>query len=571
MVAIVTTPLFTGFLGGRGVFRFLPKLLQILRVAVAVFVMPTAVGLSACSVDSAPKEAGAEFALPALEAADLHWIATRIFQNETRGQARYLTYWGAGEDFPSLGIGHFIWFPSGVDAPFDEIFPALVNYLKTHDSGCTPVPTWLNGLAPFDAPWPDKAAFDQVSNSDELLSLRHWLAGTAPQQAAFIASNFEHRWNQLELLAADKTHLTELLQQIVSTREGLFAAVDYFNFKGLGSNPRERYAEQGWGLLQVLGDVAAAEQPGDDARALLQRFSEAAAKRLRNRVALSPPERNEARWLEGWLSRVAEYVDVASAEDDATSGGFRVTPYVQNPTATAATLMWFSNVGSPGSLSLSRLADGKSEVILERHSQPMTACELNYDPLEIDALPEGRLPTPPLRHEVRLQDLQPATFYHYDVVQNGQHASGDFHTAPTMDDTDASLRFVVYGDSETEPESTGKHAPWGGEDEAAASQTYILDQTTGYRENLLAIGRHHPDFIAIAGDLVQSGGEQRDWDEFWKQNAGIAAGIPIYPSLGNHDYFGGPRQLGGYGNVATRRAVAMKSGWWRPMARRFSR
>jgi len=33
--------------------------------------------------------------------------------------------------------------------------------------------------------------------------------------------------------------------------------------------------------------------------------------------------------------------------------------------------------------------------------------------------------------------------------------------------------------------------------------------------------------VAIAGDLVQSGGEQRDWDEFWAHNSD-AGSIFIY-------------------------------------------
>ena len=54
-------------------------------------------------------------------------VSTRTKHSE---RAEYLTHWNEGEDFPSLGIGHFIWFPEGVDAPFDEQFPALISYLR---------------------------------------------------------------------------------------------------------------------------------------------------------------------------------------------------------------------------------------------------------------------------------------------------------------------------------------------------------------------------------------------------------------------------------------------------------
>lgn len=59
-----------------------------------------------------------------------------------------------------------------------------------------------------------------------------------------------------------------------------------------------------------------------------------------------------------------------------------------------------------------------------------------------------------------------------------------------------------------------------------------------------------PDFIAIAGDIVESGNEQRDWDEFWKHNAGqynnIAGSVPIFPAVGNHENHSGGDGGGGF-------------------------
>jgi hypothetical protein len=257
------------------------------------------------------------FVLPQLEENDYRWIAARIYRNEARGEVRYLTHWGAGEDFPSLGIGHFIWFPAGVDAPFDESFPALVGWLRTHGARC-PMPAWLAELEPFDAPWPDKAAFDAAQDSPEMRELRQWLAATAPQQVRFIVGNFVQRWNDLALPADQKKTLTELLQRMVEVPEGLFAVIDYVNFKGLGSNPRERYDGHGWGLLQVLGDVAVVKQARDAPPDLVRRFSNAAASRLENRALLAPPERDEERWVPGWTRRVSEYPQPAAEwRDDA--------------------------------------------------------------------------------------------------------------------------------------------------------------------------------------------------------------------------------------------------------------
>jgi hypothetical protein len=130
---------------------------------------------------AAPVQDETGVALPVLENSDYEWIASRVAENETGGQARYLTYWGAGEDFPSFGIGHFIWFPAGVDAPFDETFPALVRFLREQPD-IPDMPQWLRDLAPFDAPWPDKATFDEALMSSESSSLRRWLEATAAWQ-----------------------------------------------------------------------------------------------------------------------------------------------------------------------------------------------------------------------------------------------------------------------------------------------------------------------------------------------------------------------------------------------------
>jgi len=76
------------------------------------------------------------------------------------------------------------------------------------------------------------------------------------------------------------------------------------NFKGEGVLATERYAGQGWGLLQVLEGMKQ-ETTGREA---VKNFAESAKAVLRNRVRNSPPERNEARWLPGWLKRVETYV-----------------------------------------------------------------------------------------------------------------------------------------------------------------------------------------------------------------------------------------------------------------------
>jgi hypothetical protein len=75
--------------------------------------------------------------------------------------------------------------------------------------------------------------------------------------------------------------------------------IDYVNFKGEGINPKERYQGQGWGLLQVLMNMQDPPTPAH--------FADSAAETLRRRIANSPPERGEQRWMQGWMNRTDTY------------------------------------------------------------------------------------------------------------------------------------------------------------------------------------------------------------------------------------------------------------------------
>ena len=48
--------------------------------------------------------------MPKIGSADLKEIGEKIFRNEAAGKKENLVYWNSGENFPSLGIGHFIWY-----------------------------------------------------------------------------------------------------------------------------------------------------------------------------------------------------------------------------------------------------------------------------------------------------------------------------------------------------------------------------------------------------------------------------------------------------------------------------
>jgi hypothetical protein len=232
-------------------------------------------------------------------------------------------------------------------------------------------------------------------------------------------------------------------------------------------------------------------------------------------------------------------------------GVFRVKPYLQNPATDAVTVCWFTHKAEPGTLTV-QTPDGP----LKFPSQPVPAETLDYNPFGKE--PGEAMPRP-YKHRIRVTGLRPGVAYAYTVRQNGSEFSDVFHAAP---DANTPIRFMLYSDSETEPESTGAAVDWPpgqGSERPAGITKYLVDQTTGYRENLKMIDTRRPDFISVVGDLVESGGEQRDWDEFWKHNAGefntLAGHIPLLAAIGNHENYGGPGQFGGYNAQAADYAV----------------
>lgn len=102
-----------------------------------------------------------------------------------------------------------------------------------------------------------------------------------------------------------QNQVREQFNRVTSTSAGIFALVDYINFKGLGILATERYQGKGWGLLQVLSEMKGKEY----GRKALEEFVQAAQKILTDRVNNAPPERNERKWLAGWQRRVNTYLD----------------------------------------------------------------------------------------------------------------------------------------------------------------------------------------------------------------------------------------------------------------------
>ncbi len=135
-------------------------------------------------------------------------------------------------------------------------------------------------------------------------------------------------------------------------------------------------------------------------------------------------------------------------------------------------------------------------------------------------------------HEVRLASLVPDTVYHYRIrsVSDGQaaqSADSTFRTAPARS---SPFRFVVYGDSRSQPDV-----------HAAVVKAIVASD---------------PRFVIHVGDYTGDGTDDSRWQtEFFDPAAALLASTPLFPALGTHEansplyyqYFDPPDGGGGHG------------------------
>lgn len=258
---------------------------------------------------------------------------------------------------------------------------------------------------------------------------------------------------------------------------------------------------------------------------------------------------------------------------------FRVNPYLQNPSSEGIYLTWFTEQNVAGNVTVT--GPGLSNP-LTLVSSPTFQPLLIYTTAEKNQNISGQEPGSWLisdnnyKHALDIQGLLPGQTYNYTVSLGTNTFTSTFKTAPNNTDW-SSIRFVAMSDSETEPTGRVTNREWQpgsldpnslerpalndsewantfGTSGTQASQTlrYALTETEGYSQNLAIVNSRNPDFLMMPGDLVQGGGYQPGWDEFFRHNAGeYDSGLsqyPILPALGNWENFGALN--GGYGTDA---------------------
>lgn len=236
---------------------------------------------------------------------ELARVGEQIFKNETGGKMDNLAVWNVGENFPSLGIGHFIWFKQGERAHFEETFPSLMIFLQQNGKQ---LPAILQNNK--TAPWKTREAFNAAKSRGELNELMQFLANTKDLQALFIYQRLQGALQKMKAASEYPEFIEMKFYEVAGAKNGLYALIDYVNFKGEGINPSERYKGQGWGLMQVLENMDLTPTGNSQAEvdaSILASFRKASEQVLTDRVNNADPAKGEFRWLEGWKNRINTY------------------------------------------------------------------------------------------------------------------------------------------------------------------------------------------------------------------------------------------------------------------------
>jgi hypothetical protein len=117
-------------------------------------------------------------------------------------------------------------------------------------------------------------------------------------------------------------------------------------------------------------------------------------------------------------------------------------------------------------------------------------------------------------HEALVRGLPPASVARYGVALAGvERGGGEVRLA----DAGRPVTFVVYGDTRNGPDAAARVA---------------------------AVARRvDPDFAIFTGDIALAGNADDGWRDFFHSQAALLAGVPLYPTLGNHEIYRDPEAL----------------------------
>ena len=167
---------------------------------------------------------------------ELNAIGEKIFKNEAAGKKENLVYWNEGENFPSLGIGHFIWYKQGEPGIFEESFPQLVEFLKSKNVKLPKIMAENKY-----SPWKDRQELINLKTKKipdtDIEELTNFLYENKDLQIMFIFKRLESSLEKMLAVSNDRENVRKQFYRVASSPNGLYPLIDYVNFKGEGINP----------------------------------------------------------------------------------------------------------------------------------------------------------------------------------------------------------------------------------------------------------------------------------------------------------------------------------------------
>lgn len=231
--------------------------------------------------------------------AELLNVGHLIYKNETGLDKNKLVYWNPNEGFPSLGIGHFIWYPKGYSSEIGDMLPSLIEFYKKHNFE---VPQILTNRY---APWKNRSEMESARKRGELDEVIEFFDTTKDVQIFFIYQRLQTALDKMVAKSNKPEHVKNQFTRVIKTKNGLYPLIDYVNFKGEGITPISSYNNISWGLRQVLENMSG-ENIGKSA---LNEFSQSCISVLKNRVKNQPSNKKDDVFLEGWIKRCQTYAN----------------------------------------------------------------------------------------------------------------------------------------------------------------------------------------------------------------------------------------------------------------------
>ncbi|MDP8257731.1 MAG: metallophosphoesterase [Candidatus Alcyoniella australis] len=194
----------------------------------------------------------------------------------------------------------------------------------------------------------------------------------------------------------------------------------------------------------------------------------------------------------------------------AQAAEFTISPFVTNVTRTSIDICFQSESNQLAAINFGPTADYGSEIFVSGELLDATwghyllfGAVTWYDLVQRYA------------YCTTIENLEPDSLYHYAVtLGDASSADSTFASAP---DPDQPFRFVVYGDSRSDP-------------------LYPLGETNQFHQGVIErMAQYDFDFMFNVGDIVNDGHDMQLWQIALATSAPVAARSAYYPIYGNHE------------------------------------